>query len=779
MRTSKTFLLLVLSALVFFSCGRKTTTDGADTSMTSSDSGPTERVDVLTGVYRGNELILPAGVETQYPTAYTCASPLIDAETGQFTCWLRNGAENLLAVVDPARGVESTTPLPVPEGEMVIDGVFSHGLFYALTSEPEVPHTHYWLNTFDPESGTWNNLGEISSRFGTSETDPLFNVSFLEADLDGGLWLTAPHETVVLNADGALLCSFDGTFNHRPAASPAGTVYLPVRSGVLIADKTSGTTKSVPLPEEPLRIVFGEGFDFFCSTASGIFGVTFAEEGNAQTTELMNYANSGIDTSRSAVWAMLAPECFLFSESIRENGTERQGLMLYRSSDDVRLSSLRTVEIALTVSLNAEPSLMEWETLIVEYNKSHPDSRIVLRDYTQYNNTENLDGGSRKLATEMVTGIYQPDLILGFPSDIAVTTAVEKGMYADLAPFMAQDDTVNRENLFGAVLRMMDDGKDGIWGLPSSLTLSGPITTKDMLDAYAPGVTEASGWTMDQLINFAEHLPAEVEFYEWLTQENADKFLLGSDGYTAFIKDGKADFENPSFLRWLNFYAGLPNNTQELARVSELEKASELEKVDFYYNGKVALRFGYYYSAGNLSDFEAKYHTKEWAFPGFPSENGNGSGVETGAILLMSSSCAEKELAWDLIRTIYMQANGGFGIPILKSRFDSIMAAELRRTYVLYFSGNSMSLDRNPDNPFTEADLTEPGIIVEPDEDDIAHIRRLTDEYAGKPLKDRLDPAISDIIAEEISAMTGGVSTPENCAKKIQSRVSIWLAEHK
>ena len=31
---------------------------------------------------------------------------------------------------------------------------------------------------------------------------------------------------------------------------------------------------------------------------------------------------------------------------------------------------------------------------------------------------------------------------------------------------------------------------------------------------------------------------------------------------------------------------------------------------------------------------------------------------------------------------------------------------------------------------------------------------------------------------EEISALSAGVGTPEDCAKKIQSRVSIWLAEH-
>ena len=37
---------------------------------------------------------------------------------------------------------------------------------------------------------------------------------------------------------------------------------------------------------------------------------------------------------------------------------------------------------------------------------------------------------------------------------------------------------------------------------------------------------------------------------------------------------------------------------------------------------------------------------------------------------------------------------------------------------------------------------------------------------------------ISAIIEEELSAFAAGVGTAEDCAAKIQSRVSIWMAEH-
>ena len=48
----------------------------------------------------------------------------------------------------------------------------------------------------------------------------------------------------------------------------------------------------------------------------------------------------------------------------------------------------------------------------------------------------------------------------------------------------------------------------------------------------------------------------------------------------------------------------------------------------------------------------------------------------------------------------------------------------------------------------------------------------------GAPHLSGISEAVSEIVSEELSAMSAGVSSPEDCAKKIQSRVSIWLAEH-
>ena len=52
-------------------------------------------------------------------------------------------------------------------------------------------------------------------------------------------------------------------------------------------------------------------------------------------------------------------------------------------------------------------------------------------------------------------------------------------------------------------------------------------------------------------------------------------------------------------------------------------------------------------------------------------------------------------------------------------------------------------------------------------------------DRVGAPWLSGIGAEVGDIIAEELSALTAGSATPESCARSIQSRVSIWLAENR
>jgi hypothetical protein len=52
------------------------------------------------------------------------------------------------------------------------------------------------------------------------------------------------------------------------------------------------------------------------------------------------------------------------------------------------------------------------------------------------------------------------------------------------------------------------------------------------------------------------------------------------------------------------------------------------------------------------------------------------------------------------------------------------------------------------------------------------------DNIAGQPISTLSDDVIADILSEEITSFFGGAKTAEECARVIQSRVSIYLSEN-
>ena len=75
-----------------------------------------------------------------------------------------------------------------------------------------------------------------------------------------------------------------------------------------------------------------------------------------------------------------------------------------------------------------------------------------------------------------------------------------------------------------------------------------------------------------------------------------------------------------------------------------------------------------------------------------------------------------------------------------------------------------------------EMDRYFPEIVITRDDcNDVVNF--LNTQVAGS-VYNLISPKISYIITEEISYYVGGVGTAEECAKKIQSRASIWLSEN-
>ena len=788
------FLILALCLLVLPACRRTAPASPNRPGSGVSEDAPTTRTEVLTGVYRPVALALPEGERSMSVSRFAVTVPWIDPALGTVTVYTENQAGQGFAVTTGVEsGVLRDVTVPLPEGMTYSAGAFAGDLFWYIAADVDVNREAMWeddrtamLCCLDCASGEMREIGDVrplfpeTSRFGC-------HVSVLTVDADGDLWLGSAEMIAVVSPEGEKICEIPGTYNQpmQITPSPDGTVWLAETNRILIMEKTTPDKPrrlDVNMPAD--RIVFAGEHDFCYASSAGIWGADLDEDGNVTAELLMNFNNSGVDPMHSALLGAFGEDAFLLAEQADGGAAP----VLYCVSEDVSLSSLSVLEIAFTFNPEGG-NAFGFTSAIVEYNRSHPDRRVLMKDYAIYNNSENPDGGENRLVMDMLTGVYRPDIVVtatrstrpGGPKGITADAIAEKRLYTDLAPYLAADDTVNRETVFGAIQRFFATEDGGMWGIAPAFKIEtlevSPLLIGEALD----------GWTLGEMLDFIESLPPDTFLMTGLTQETAAAYLLGPTGYGAFIDRASAtcSFDSPEFTRWLRIVGSLPKEYAALSAMDPPMNYMSGNNLEAHWTGGVAFAYLRLLNGfRDLMELEVPFGTEDWIVPGFPVGEGNGTAIECDAAVVMTSFCREPDFAWELIRTFVSETFAAhFAFPALKEHFRTQAAQEIDwGSYnTTTFSGASRIRGGGyvEDGIYPTRDsLKDPGWITIPTWEKYEHFAVFLDERAGYPMTETLPPEIAAIVAEEISAYLGGVGTPESCAWKIQSRVSLWLAEH-
>ena len=650
MKARRISALLLAAVMLFGGCSKK----GNGTAGPAKNPGGEEivgKTDVLTNVYRGSAYPMPDGysVHSLMTNAWT------DSETGEVTCVVGDGdgGTRLLTVGD--KGVIGDEDLGIPEDRefyrAAIRDNFCFYLTYETTFETEGSNRFY-LNRYNRKTGKTKSSDSLGALFGKSGLDGFTDMA---VDTENRVWLLGGREIWILSSELTPVNTLDAMFVNRLAASPDGTVWGLTSRGAEVYEADSGTSVRGLSFEASSAVVFPEdgGYDFLYASDNGVFGATLGEEGQISDMLLMSYQNSNVMAGNMLLVSGADPASLLFLERV---GHVRS-LSLYRASDDVNLNEVTVLEIAQTVDVE-EISMFGRgiKNAIVSFNKTHADARIVLRDYAQYNTKENPNGGESKLMIDMLTGVYRPDMLIVSTErgGGSVSELVSHGLYTDLTPFLEKDPEVNMDSTFGGMRRLFDDMKGGIWGITPSVVIHTLLSTREMLGPFAD--REAEGWTLTELLDYAESLPEEVTFEPSLTEERAEALLLGRDGLHPFYdrESAACSFDSPEFIRLLDFLAGLPKDRQELLRVSEFDRVDFSERYRYFYNNRVALVPFTLSGLERLRDAEAQFGTKDWVMIGFPAEGHNGSYLTTDTCLVMTSFCAAPDLAWEWLRAVML-----------------------------------------------------------------------------------------------------------------------------
>ncbi len=773
LKTRGAALLLAAAFLLALPGCRKNGADGGKNPSTPSAAG-TKAEGVLEHVWTGTEYALPEGWTVGKTLQYDPETASIFAEASR-----RNesgGTEYALCTVtDKAYQLEPFVSASDGDARVMLSNAIRTGdtLWYVKNLNPGTTESKQVLVRRDTETGEETETA-LSSLFDGGDA---FFLGFL-VDPDGDLWLSTLSEVIAIRSDFTRFCSVRLERGGDLYLRADGTVFVVTEnpSGPLLAgiDKTTGhRIEEIPLPPSRHAVCFPAETDspyaYLYAASGGVFGARIDEKGEIVSECLLDYVNSSMNADNVTLIGPAGSDGLLFLEDGHA--------FVYRPAGTVNLADVTVLTVAISRPL--------WDQVvqdtIADFNKSHTGARIMLLDYSTYATGENITAGSERLALDMAAGICFPDIVVGRPGeDASIDLILDKGRYTDLYPLLDADPELSRDAILDCVLRTFDDhGK--LWCLSNYFMFDTLLVHPDVLEAC--GLSGRTSWTLSEFLDFAENLPEGVELTDGATQTSAIHGFLGNYGLGAFFdRDaGVCSFDSPDFIRWLRFTESLPKDEAELKKRSPVFAASEAEKYDFKMNGKVALVEGGAFLYGQFPDLEATFGRKDWVMIGYP---GVGTEISAQTVYAIASTCTEPELAWEFVRSAVFSERNTFTyngeddlLPVLKDRFEAGMEPLYHAEYIQYFNGMRQSHPR-PDPPTTYADLRSPGYIIAFTEEDAAHITESLSS-AGVPLSKRIPDEVTAILNEELSAFLAGHGSAEDCAGKIQSRVSIWLAERR
>ena len=389
----------------------------------------------------------------------------------------------------------------------------------------------------------------------------------------------------------------------------------------------------------------------------------------------------------------------------------------------------------------------EWDkllkTAVSSYNDQASKYRIEIHDYSTLNDTPESDAGITQFRMDIITG-NTPDIydLWSLPSPALASG----GLLEDLYPFL---DSAPKFDLIESAMKTLDCGGH-LYELVPSFDIAAFFCDADIAN-------ELESMSIQEL---CEVYPASQIFGGTMSR---DDFLLRLMVYSgkAYVDNGSATcrLNSPEFIDMLKF-------STELNREEDWSYAPD----SAVFSGKQMILISttedpvYEYQYANaLFRGRAK-------LIGFPTNTGTGANMAPRLRVGMSVNSKEKAGVWDFMEYLlgdsFQIKSGGVRIrrdvmePILKAQIEASVG--VKKELGLFCKddkGNVVEM-RAPFQPLPQS----------AEEEIWAYIDRIdgTNEY---------DDTVLEIIQQEAAKYYDGYCTPEEAAERMQSRVSLYLAE--
>ena len=630
-----------------------------------------------------------------------------------------------------------------------------------------------------------------------SEQRDYFYLGSASIDSDGYIYVAFQETIYVLDDSGKILFEIsDLEWANQLIAMPDGSVahYGWNNEGRIlqkIDSKNKNWGEMVEIPYNISTIYPGGGaYDLVFSDYSNLYGI---ESETGETVTLLNWINSDIGSDSAINVAMLPDEGILLTSYIYDYSNPGAGRFEITILSKVPADSVppRTV---LTLACHGVDYYLR--NAIVSYNKTNTKYRIHVVDYSVYDTEDDYYAGRTRLSTEIISGNV-PDLIL--TAGLPFNQYVAKGLIEDLYPFIDADPEYNRAAVVESALRACEiDG-----------SLYQVFQTFSILSMWgrASVLGSDSGWTMDEFMEVIDANPQAIYPVGYYVSKNdflRQSVMINIDKYVDWVK-GEVYFDTEGFVRLLEFANTMPDQV-------EYDFDNYISEEELIANGEQIMRMGVVYDFRNPL-LEITRFGDDLVYKGFPSDSKAGNTISIQGSMAMTTSCKDKEGAWDFMRLILSEDTSSrsmmmrFGFPINKAAFDGMLEEIMTQEYEIDEDGNEVPLPKMGYYPqsggyttFSSGlgigySVTSSAMSVSSPgrrfggmsgEDEMIYIYAMTQEQADQIMKlfdsvsgviGGYDESLYSIITEGTENYFNGRGTAEEAARIIQGKAAIYISE--
>lgn len=491
----------------------------------------------------------------------------------------------------------------------------------------------------------------------------------------------------------------------------------------------------------------GADCDLLLTTDKEVYRYNF---GDAEPVKLMDYVDSDLD-AYSLNNVISAGEGKFFARYFSAgSGSTHFSQFTKVAPEEVK------DKITLTVGgVYIDSDIM---SRIVRFNKESDKYHIRMLDYSVYNTDEDGSAGRTRLHQDIIAGNI-PDIMV-LDNDMPIESYMEKGLFADLNPYMDGENGIDRSrflnNIFEAYSR---DGK--LYQLVPAFYVSTMIGKTAL-------VGEKADWNYDEFAEFIAGIPQGTAVFSNTTRDMVlQRFMEMSGGEFVDWQNGTCNFNSEHFISFLRLLSTIPKEIDD----SVYEDQESFNRMQAAYRNNEA-----FLSMVTVSDFSVFQEWREGVFGeditfvGFPSEQGSGSAIVPLQRFAISSQAADKEAAWQFLK-IFLEdeyQNSIYGLPISLAKLNQMAEESRQNPYYTDEQGNKIEYNAS----YWMGDVEIPLHPLR--EEDTRQIQALLESLSCTV---RTDNNIINIITEEAEAFFEGEKSAEEVAEIIQGRVQLYINE--